>query len=386
MKSYDAPVNGKQLGVLSGFLVSGFLFSLVGALLPAWGYDISSEYALAGRHFLAIVLGIVITGVLIGSKWRPSTRVLLVSGCGLAASSLLALSAFPISAMWRISVLFFVGAAASLLHAGLFEAMLPSHDQASATPLNIAGVFFGGGAILSTLLVSGVFWVFSVQGTLAVLATIPAGFAVFYATRVFSPPRMVAHPQVLKQFRSGAALLFSLLLFFQFGNEWSIASWLPVFLIHRLGMSPVGALQMLAFYFAALTMGRIATSSLLRSAPPRRVLIVSATASLVGCMILAATNNRLGASVSIVLLGLGFAPIYPLVAAWMSRRFPYYHPGYFNGIFSIALAGGMLTPWLIGEIANRAGIWTIITLPAAGTCMVVLLVIAIWVEQRVTGI
>ena len=40
--------------------------------------------------------------------------------------------------------------------------------------------------------------------------------------------------------RTVLALIFGFLLFFQFANEWSIAGWLPVFLIDRLGISPAG--------------------------------------------------------------------------------------------------------------------------------------------------
>jgi fucose permease len=371
--------------MLSGFLVSGFLFSFVGALLPAWGYDVSSDYASAGRHFLSIVLGVIAAGAVVRRLQKLSTRFLLVSGCSLAAFSLAILAEAPAGPAWRIPLIFVTGAAAGLLHSGLFEAIVPAYERAPAKALNLGGIFFGAGSIFCALLISGVFWSFSVQAILRFLAILPAAFAVFYATRSYAPRRIVSHPRVLKQFRSGAALLFASLLFFQFGNEWSIAAWLPLLLIHRLGMSPVGALQMLAFYFAALTAGRITMSYVMPRAASRRILAVSAAASLFGCVILALTNNRLGAAVSIALLGLGFAPIYPLLAAWIGRRFPYYHPGFFNGIFSIALAGGMLTPWLLGEIAGRAGIWTIITLPAAGTCMVVLLLCLIWVEQRVTG-
>ncbi len=370
---------------LSGFLVSGFLLSVNGALLPAWGYDVSSDYALAGRHFLALVSGILVSGILARRIGRLSTRQLLTGGCSLACLSLIALAVAPAESAWRIPILFWLGLAAGLLHAGLFVAILPIYDEAPARTLNRGGIFFGTGAILCTLVVSGVFWAISVQAILLVLAIVPAVFAILFSLLSYPEPRIVSHPRVLEQFRGGAAVLFASLLFFQFGNEWSIAAWLPLFLIHRLGMSPVSALQLLAFYFAALTLGRIGTSYLLPHVPPGRILTISAPASLFGCVILAATNNRLGAAVSIALLGLGFAPIYPLLAAWIGRRFPYYHPGFFNGIFSIALAGGMLTPWMIGEIAANSGIWAILTLPAAGTCMVVLLLLLIWMERKVTG-
>ncbi len=355
-------------------------------MLPAWGYDLSSDYAQAGHHFLAFVVGMILTGVLVRRVWRPGTRTLLVSGCVMAGLDLAGVGEAPPGSLpFRMALIFLVGVAAGLLHAGLFEAILPAQEGVPAVSLNLGGICFGGGSIICALLVSSIYWAVSVQSMLLLLAIVPAIFAVFYWTRRYTPRRLVAHPRVLSQFRSGAAVLFSLLLFFQFGNEWSIAGWLPLFLIHRLGMSPVGALRLLALYFAALTAGRIGMSYLVQSATPRRILGICATASLAGCLILSATNNRLGASVSIILIGFGFAPIYPLVTAWIGLRFPYYHPGFSNGIFSIALAGGMLTPWIIGEIAAHAGMTAMIAVPAAGTCAVVLLLFLIWLEKRVTG-
>ena len=52
-------------------------------------------------------------------------------------------------------------------------------------------------------------------------------------------------------------MLFSLVLFFQFGNEWAIAGWLPLFLSQRLGMSPADSVLILALYWMALLVGRL---------------------------------------------------------------------------------------------------------------------------------
>ena len=376
---------GFKISALSGFLVSGFIFSLIGALLPAWGYDVSSDYAVAGRHFLAMVLGIIVSGAIVRKLRLLRTRVWLVAGCSLCAFSLAILAGLPNQLPWRICGLFTLGISCGILHAGLFEAVLPAYQRNPALAVSLGGVFFGAGSVIGALLVSGVFWTYSVQAILLLLAAIPAGFAILYTQRTYETPGVLVHPRMLQQFRSSAAVLFSLLLFFQFGNEWSIAGWLPLLLIHRLGMSPGSALQMLAFYFAALTFGRIVSSYLLPRASPRKVLAVGASASLLGCAILSVTDNRLGATVSVALLGAGFAPIYPLVSAWIGRRFPYYHPGFFNGVFSLALVGGMLTPWMLGELAGWTGMWAISILPVIGTLMVVVLLIMIWVEARVTG-
>ena len=50
--------------------------------------------------------------------------------------------------------------------------------------------------------------------------------------------------------------------------------------------------------------------------------------------ILAFTDNLFGAVFGTLLVGFGFAPIYPLVVEKIGVRFPHYHPGFFNGIFS----------------------------------------------------
>jgi fucose permease len=116
-----------------------------------------------------------------------------------------------------------------------------------------------------------------------------------------------------------------------------------------------------------------------------RLLATSAAVSLFACTVLAATRSRFGAIFSILLIGLSFAAIYPITAEWIGKRFHYYHPGFFNGIFSIGLVGGMLAPWIIGELASWTGLWVIMTLPAIGTCMVILFLCLIWINARVTG-
>jgi fucose permease len=191
--------------------------------------------------------------------------------------------------------------------------------------------------------------------------------------------------QAVADFRSRGAVLLALLLFFQFGNEWSIAGWLPVFLIHRLGVSPGAALQMLALYWIALLFGRIGAIVLLRRVSHARVLMASAAGALLGCTLLLATDSRSGAVAGILLVGGGFAAIYPLVAEKIGHRFDYYHPGLFNGIFSIAMVGAMLAPWTMSYAAEAWGVGVVMALPLAGTFMVFLLTLLIWLESKIGG-
>jgi fucose permease len=191
--------------------------------------------------------------------------------------------------------------------------------------------------------------------------------------------------QAFQDFRSIGAVLFALLLFFQFGNEWSIAGWLPLFLIRRVGLSPKAALFDLALYWMFLMGGRMGAVAILHRVSHGKLLLGSVSAALFGLLILFFTDNPFGAAIGAIFVGAGYASIYPLVAEAIGRRFPYYHPGFFNGIFSVALVGGLLAPATLGYAASALGVGVVVGIPLAGTCLVMILIPLIWLEAKVTG-
>jgi MFS family permease len=113
-----------------------------------------------------------------------------------------------------------------------------------------------------------------------------------------------------------------------------------------------------------------------------KLLLGAGFASMFGCVILTFTDNLFGAVFGTLLVGFGFAPIYPLVVEKIGARFPHYHPGFFNGIFSLALTGGMLAPATLGYAAEVWGIGIVMMLPMIGSMIVCLLVVVIWVESK----
>jgi len=189
----------------------------------------------------------------------------------------------------------------------------------------------------------------------------------------------------IEDLHSPLAILFALLLFFQFGNEWSLAGWLPVLLIDRLGLSPATAVTLLALYWGALMVGRIIAVRLLRVVRHGKLLGVSAFCALFGCTALLAAGSRFGVVVGLLLTGAGFSAIYPLVAERIAGRFSYYHPGYFNGIFTFALTGGILAPFVLGHLAGDAGLRVIPLAVMMGSCAVFGLVLLIWLGHKVSG-
>jgi MFS family permease len=115
------------------------------------------------------------------------------------------------------------------------------------------------------------------------------------------------------------------------------------------------------------------------------LLIGSGITALFGCFLLFSTNNAFGAATGAFFVGAGYASIYPLVAEAIGRRFPYYHPGFFNGVFSFALVGGLLAPATLGYAAVHYGVGIVIGIPLIGTLLVTILLLLIWLESKVTG-
>ncbi len=377
---------------MAGFLLSGFLLALLGAILPAWNYHRDPpDFLTVGNYFLALAAGIVASTVasrrLVARHGLP---FLLVFACSLSCVALafLAMVSPPRSEWLRVAGLFGLGCGAGLLNLGLFHAVSQEYSSDAAQTVIRGGIWYGLGCLAATLLVAGSFYAYSVPTILLTMALVPAVFAALYARSNYRTPPPGAHPnlrQTLEDFRSPGAVLFALLLFFQFGNEWSLAGWLPLLLIRRVGLSPTAALFILAFYWLCLMLGRLGAVAILKRARHGRILMGSVLFALFGCLILFLTNNWFGAATGVFFLGAGYASIYPLVAEAIGRRFPYYHPGLFNGIFSLALFGGLLAPATLGYAAIGLGVGVVIGIPLLGTFMVMMLLLLIWLEAKVTG-
>jgi len=385
-----APGGGKAL---AGFLLTGFLMALLGAVLPAWGYHRDPpDFAAVGNYFLSFATGIVVAAIFARRiMTRRGLRFLLVSACTLSCLSLgyLALVSPPASQWWRAAGLLTLGTGAGLLNMALFYAISRAYQSDAAGTINKGGIWYGLGCMASTAFVAGTRGQPDLVSTiLFLMALVPAIFGGIYIQSAYTAPPEGAHPtlrQAFQDFRSPGAVMFALLLFFQFGNEWSVAGWLPLFLIRRVGLSFNAALLTLILYWAFLMGGRLGAVAILPRVRHGRLLLASGAAALFGCLILFYTNNWFGAATGVALIGAGYASIYPLVAEAIGHRFPYYHPGFFNGIFSVALLGGLLAPATLGYAAAFEGVGVVIGVPLIGTLLVMILVLLIWLESKVTG-
>ncbi len=376
---------------IAAMFFSGMLMALLGAVLPVWRYHLEPDFALIGHYFLLQNLGVLAGGGV--AAWLVEKKGIgfaLACGCGLACGSLLLLAGFcPPASLWgRLAGLLLMGGAAGIInHAGM-HAVTPMYERHRTATLNLAGILFGAGCLACALFLSGAFFFYTAPSLLILLAALP-GLAAGVFARTPSGPEIVLPERhwrdALEDFRKPAALLFAALLFFQSGNEGALAGWLALFLTQRLGASPATSLLLLALYWAALLVGRTVAQWALSRVRHGRMLAGAVLAQIFGCTALYFTDNLFGATVGVLLAGGGFSVILPLVLEKIGDRFPQFHPAVFNGIFSIAWTGALLAPATLGYFAHFAGIGVVMGLPVLGAMMVMVLLLALWLEARLTA-
>lgn len=375
---------------LTGFFLSGMLFAFLGAILPAWRYHLTELYMRVGNYFLAFNLGLFAANRL--SAWllpKKGIQWCLRLSCGGASAILAGLAYEPSSeVLWRLGGLLLLGVCAGLLHGAIFQAITPIYRHDAAATGNLAGIFFGAGSLAMALLVAGTYYVYTVPAILLLIAVVPGLFAVWYS-RVQHDVVVQSAPKLrdtIKDLRSPIAIQFGLVLMFQSANEWSVGGWLALFLTQRLGVSPSSSLLFLSLYYGALVVGRIAVQSIMPSIRHGKLLIVSSLAATLGFVILTFTDNRFGVVSGIAFVGVGFAPVYPLLAERIGDRFPYYDPALYHGIFTLAFAGALLVTAGQGYLAAWLGVRSVLIVPMIGSLLVSLLLVAIWIEMKLSSL
>jgi fucose permease len=363
--------------------------ALPGGLLPLWGFHITPDFGTAANYFAAMGIGLA-TGGALALRYRKhlTMQKMLAAGCFAAAVALvlIALAAPPRGAWFQALTLLIAGAAAGVVNTAVFESIGTAFEANPAAITMLGGTFFGAGSVLASFLIAQCFDEIPAARLIILVALLPAALGIRFGQMAWRSPALEpADAPVLRDLRSVLAVLFALLLFFQFASEWSIAGWLPVFLVDRLGLSPETAVTLLGVYWVSLTLGRVAAGQLLSRMGHGIMLWTSASCALFGCIGILYAAGAGGVVVGILFMGAGFSAIYPLAAEQIATRFSYYHPGYFNGIFTFAMMGGVLAPFVLGHVATTTGLRVVPVAAMIQSCAVVALILVIRLGRKVSG-
>jgi fucose permease len=257
-----------------------------------------------------------------------------------------------------------------------------------AALLSLAAVSFGAGALGFNLFIWATVHILTVPRILAIAAILPAGLGVlFLRQRSLPSPPAGAFARFSSSPGSAAlTLLLSLAVLIQAANEWAVGGWLGIYWIRRLGVRLETALLGLALYWTTLTLGKILARRLSWASAAFRMAAAGAAASIFGWLLLLSTRGVGGAVVGLLFVAGGMGLTYGVVVPMAGERFPLHQPGFFPWIASLALIGGMLAPWSIGQLADAWGIEWAVHVPALGAVAVYLILSVVLLESRLARV
>ena len=335
------------VGTLVGFAKTEFRLTAAEAgLLPFFG-------------FVAFALVSVPAGVLAD---RRGKRFLLLMSLGVVLAGQIVASLSVSRYGWLLGAIFLIGVGmAALQVAGNPMMRDVSAPGRYARNLTFAQFLKSLGSIsgpyLTTLVVAmGLAWyrIFPVFAAvtlvtllLALLLSVPESAGGDRPASVSASFALLKEPTVA---------LAVLGIFLYVGAEVGLNSWLATFLSRSFGMDLASSATRLGpgLFFIALSAGRLLGSLVLNFFDARRFFRLSALLGLSGLGLLFA-GSRSAALAGIVLCGLGFANIWPLVFSLTIERRPE-RSGALSGLMCMAIFGGAALPALMGLAADRGGV------------------------------
>lgn len=352
-----------------GMLTFGIVLTTLGAVLPGVVERFGIDKAQAGSLFLLMTFGILAGSLVFGPMVdRYGYKGMLLIAIALIAAGLEGIAFASSTAILRAAIAS-IGFGGGIVNGATNALVADISSEEKGANLNLLGVFFGIGAVgvpfaLATM--SDLFTDASLIAGVGAFVVIP--FLLIAITRFPAPKQPQGFPIAAAGglIREPFLLLTGVMLFLESGMEIAVGGWTSTFVREELAAGPQMALIVLSLYWMGMMLARIALGTVLRGAPPVRVLYTCIATGIAGALLLLLTRSVSLAMVGVFMLGIGFAATFPTILGFVGERYAALSGTAFSLVIAIALTGGMFLPWLIGVLGERYGMrGSFVTVPAA---------------------
>ncbi|VGO18396.1 MFS transporter [Pontiella sulfatireligans] len=349
----------KTLPIFMAFVVMG-VADAMGPLSDAvkTQYELSNVMATMLSFFVFIAFAAFsVPGGLLAS--RIGMKKLLLLGLGLNAVAMLVPSLMVPGFGLLLTCIFVLGIGTTFLQVAGNPIMRDvSAEGAFSRNLSFAQGFKGLGSTLATYLVTAIsaialFNKMGWRGTFPVFFVLMAVAFIFVSlikveeSKPEVPPSVASSLRLLKEPVFAMAVLG---IFLYVGAEVCMARFLFPSL-KEMGMDEATAGKFgPALFFLLLTIGRIGGGVALAKVKPRPAFRVSALMGVVGVGLLMTGNTSLAIG-GVILGGLGFANIWPLLFSITVEEKPE-RAGELSGLMCMAISGGALVPLVMGGLVD----------------------------------
>ncbi|MFB9326705.1 sugar MFS transporter [Paenibacillus aurantiacus] len=388
------------LGCLSYFLI-GLAHVVLGSVLPVALDHYDQAYSAGGMliftQFAGFLVGVLLSPALsrrIGKKGS----LLLAIGLLFAAETLY-LFLPPWGWMYAIAVC--AGFGFGMIEAVIGTIIISAVTHQTAVAMSRLEVFFGVGALLMPLAASGLIaagqWRYSFL-LIALFALVT--FALWARGSFGALDEALGRPEAasnagggkrtssLYAGRSlGILVLFILFFFLYVGMEMSLANFMPVILIEKLGMNESSAALSVACFWIAMSIGRLFAGHVAERFHYRNYVLFSSIAALLFLILFPGANAVWSSFALILLLGFALSGLFSIALVFSSKLLP----GTEESTPSLMIASGgvggallpLLTGWLLDEVGPSASAWLFAALAAL---LVVISLIAYGLQRQAAAV
>ena len=375
MTSQSVQMRRSILLVHAAFVLTGVVVTMLGPLVPIlsarWSISDADAGGLFASQFTGSMLGVGLSSLLLP---RRGFRVVLAVGLFWMALGVagLALSRWPSA----LAAVFFygVGFGITIPTGNLLISKMYSEGDASA--LNLLNMSWGIGAILGPIAIAALVELHRVEAFYWIVAVILVACGAGVAGSTFSvnsasPPTNAAPQRKHWDWKLG--IIFSALFFLYVGSENAFSGWVASYARR---VSDAGSFWALtpAFFWSTLVCGRGLAPLALRKYSDRKVANAGLILACIGTAGLLASQSLWSSTLSALIAGLGFAPVYPIVISLLSRRYGDRAQRVAGVMFALAGMGGAVMPLIVGVVADRYNSLRLgLAVPLA--CLVVMIVL-----------
>ncbi|MCJ7487726.1 MAG: MFS transporter [Candidatus Aminicenantes bacterium] len=381
-----AGVSRLQASAWAGIFVFGIVMAIFGAILPSLFDRIGFGAGAAGNLFLTMNFAMLVTTLFFGPLVdRFGFKALLAVSAFLVAGAFLLLSMASTYGL-VLGAAVVLGLGGGGLNGGTNALTSDLHDgDKRGSALNVLGIFFGFGALTIPFLIGTLRELLGIPKILQVatfLSLVP--FVIYVVLRFPKAKQPQGFPikEAAGIVRSPLLWLCAFILFFQSGNEFTVGGWISTYLQKTFGFGGSAAALVLAAYWAAIMSGRLLSSRIVRAVRSETLILGSAALALCAAVLMAISPSGNVAAAGAVVIGLGFAAIYPTTLAIVGERFTAMTGTAFSVVIAVGLVGGMLAPWLAGRIAEASSLRQGLLIPVINCAMIVVLSVLVGREMK----
>lgn len=349
--------------------------AVIGPMIPSLAQQTQSSLALLGYLFIAGSAGYLIGSSFAGRIFDHLPGHPILGIVQIVAGVCLALMPFT-QQFWGLFGLMLVkGIAQGMVNTGSNTLLVWTHGIRVGPYMNALHFFFGLGAFISPILVAQAFsFAIAYQWVFISLAI----FCMLVGLRIIllggSPPPAQHAPTGDASQLSPAVVLFiastALFLFFYVGAELAYGGWIYTYIVQLNLAEPAAAAYVNSGFWLFFTIGRLISIPLAVRLKPKDV-ILTALVCAIGFISLLLFFPVSLTSLWIATVGIGIcmAPIFPtgVTLAGNSLKLTAKISGL---IFLGDSLGGMILPWLVGQVIEGAGpqiLMILISISLAGT-------------------